>query len=104
MSTIQQLLAQYDTRSNGKNAREELLDWHRQRAGERKVSRKRGRSHVVWEKPNKAICVDEAKTNPDVQSAGDAKVVRGDSGSRAMDSGGAGGGHQRQNGGGAGNS
>ena len=58
--------------------------------------------HVVWEKPSKARCVDEAKTSPDVQPTGDAQVVRGNSGSRVVDSAGAGGGHQRQDGGGAG--
>ena len=79
------------------SALEQLLAWHREREGrgERKVSRKRGRTHVVWEKPSKARCVDEAKTDTDVQPAGDAKIVRGNSESRVVDSGGNSGGHQR---------
>ena len=103
MSTIEQLLAQYDNRTDTRNARDELLQWHRQRAGERKVSRKRGRSHVVWEKPAKARCTDEAQTSQNVQPTGDAQVVRGNSESRAVDTGGTSRGHQRANGGGAGN-
>ena len=87
------------------SALEQLLAWHREREGrtDRKVSRKRARPHVVWEKPSKARCVDEAKTDTVVQPAGDAGSVRGNSESRVVDSGGKSGGHQRANGDSTGN-